>query len=484
MRRALATAIHLVKRAGSTLLVSGILCAVVGAGLLAQTESPLAIRVETDEAVIPVIVLDRTHRETTPTSLLELDEEITDLRVSDFHVFEDGVEQPVEHAAMELPPIQEIQNNVSQHIEESFTPRGIWSSPDLRLLSNTKVSLLSMYLVSYKPRATSFGSCHGIKVRVRRRHATVYARDEYCNTRHPISDPLDGTRLGRQMQEYVESGEGGAIPVYVQAGSFPANGSTGRVDVAVEFEASAIKRKWKRVNLYATVAVLGMVRDKNGRVVARFSDLSSTAPWNFYRGPLPPERNFLKSWELAGIPGRYETQMQLAAGEYDLDVVVTDGEKLGKAKIPVRVERVPQSTLSDIVLCKRFHPVLLGLQAAARPPQYVPLASSGMEFTPTGDTRFDRNQRLIAYFEVYDGLLNVRRAGNFRIRVANAKSGDIKLDAGQRTVESDAQHKRSIPIAAEMAIDRLSPGAYVIEVEVMDLQGLGLERRSKEFVVE
>ena len=477
-------AIQIVKRAGGGVLSCAMLCAITGVGLAAQTESPQAIRVESDEVVIPVVVLDRSHREITPTSFEELDEQLTNLRASDFHVFEDGVEQSVEHVAMELPRIQEIQDNLAEHIEESFTPRGTWSSADLPRVSNAQVSLLSTYLVSYRARASSIGSCHGIKVKVRRRHATVYARDEYCNTRHPISDPLDGTRLGRQMQEDADSGESGAFPVYVQAGSFADSGVTSRVDVVVEFAPSAIKRKWKRVNLYAMVAVLGIVRDKNGKVVARFSDMNSTALWNFYRGPLPPDRNFLKSWEMAGIPGRYETQMQLAAGEYNLEVVVTDGEKFGRAKIPVRVERWPESTLSDIVLCKRFHPVLVGAQAAARAPQYVPLTSHGLEFTPTGDMRLDRNQHLIAYFEVYEGVLNTSRTANFRIQIVDAKTGEMRLDTGRRPVESEPRHRRIVPIAAEMTLDKLSPGTYVMEVDATDGQGTRSVRRAKEFVIE
>jgi hypothetical protein len=318
-----------------------------------------------------------------------------------------------------------FKTNVSQYIEESFTPTGIWSSPDLTRLSNAKLSLLSTYLVSYRPPASSTGSCHGIKVQVSRHHATVYARDEYCNTRHPISEPLDGTRLGREMQEYADFGEGEAIPVYVQARAFAENAVTSRVHVAIEFEPSAIKRKWERVNLYATVAVLGMVRDKTGKVVARFSDMNNTAPWNFYRGPLPPDRNFLKSWEMAGIPGRYETQMQLTAGEYTLEVVVTDGEKFGKAKIPVRVEQWPQSTVSDIVLCKRFH-----LWKERRPPgvrrSMCHWRIAGWSLRQWGDMRFDRNQPLIAYFELYEGVRNGNRAGNFRIRIADGKTAEVK----------------------------------------------------------
>jgi hypothetical protein len=99
---------------------------------MAQTESSFVIRVETPEVVVPVVVLDRTHlRMMTQTSYEEVDEEITDLSLRDFHVFEDGVEQPIDNVALELPRIRDVQDNVSHHIEGSFTPRGTWASPDL-----------------------------------------------------------------------------------------------------------------------------------------------------------------------------------------------------------------------------------------------------------------------------------------------------------------------------------------------------------------
>ena len=216
----------------------------------AQTETPNVIRVETPEVVVPVVVLDRSHRTVSATTYEELDEEVTDLSVKDFHVFEDGVEQTIDTIAMESPHIRDVQDNVSHHIEYSFTPRGIWMSPDLPSSGGgaQRLSPLSTYLVTYTPPASSRGSCHQIRVRVRRRHTTVYARNEYCNVKHPLSDPIGETKLGKEMQHYADSGAKGEFPVFVQAGSYVANAN--RVDVAVEFPANGIRRKWAGVNLY------------------------------------------------------------------------------------------------------------------------------------------------------------------------------------------------------------------------------------------
>jgi hypothetical protein len=468
------------------LLLGALVCG--GAG--AQMETPYAIRVETPEVVVPAVVLDRSRRLATATSYEELDEEITDLSIRDFHVFEDGVAQTIDTITMELPHIRDVQDNFSHHIEYSFTPRGFWASADLSPVfgANETLSPLATYLVAYTPPASSRGSCHQIKVRVTRRHATVYARDEYCNVNHPLSDPIGGTKIGKQMLNYAESGNKGTFPVFVQAGSYVNDLSANRVEIAVEFPPGAVRRKWAGVNLYATVAVLGVVRDNNGTVVARFSDMTSTLPWNFYRGPLPPDRTFLKTWENAAIPSRYETQIELPPGMYKIQVVITDGENFGWEEVPVTVNPINQndSLLGDILLCKRFHNVLEGAQASARAPKYVPLASDGAEFTPAGDMRFARSQKLVGYFEIRAPSTGRLENTNFRIRVKDVRTGDLKIDTDWHKVPAQTRlNHRTIPIAAELAIDGLAPGAYLLEVEAQgSAEQQPTDRRTSSFTIE
>lgn len=478
------------RRCLATLLLVGGVWASGAPIVAAQAESPFAIRVDAREVVVPVVVLDRTHRRMVALGAYEeLDEEITDLAVKDFHIFEDGVEQPIDNIAMELPRIRDVRDNISHHVEDSFTPRGIWASPDLWPQSGGGLTLspLVTYLVSYVPPESSAGTCHRIAVKVRHRHATVYARDEYCNVKHPLSDPVSGTQLGKKMEAFASHGDSGALPVFVQAGSFFGYAEKSRLEISVEFPWSEVKRKWAGVNLYAMVAILGVVRDRSGTEVARFSDMTSTVPWNFYRGPLPPDREFLKKWEAAGIPARYETQLQLAPGEYELDVVVTDGEKFGWKAVPVKVEgqRPDGFGIGDILLCRRFHEVEQGAQAAARAPQYVPLASNGLEFTPAGNARFDRNQPLVSYFEVYEPAGQASGEAKFKMRIVNAKTGEIRVDAGWNTVEMEGRSRaRTIPIAAKLAIETLDPGAYVVVIQASDSTGKATAKQTKKFVIE
>jgi hypothetical protein len=469
-------------RAG--LFWGGLVCGFTATPASAQIESPFAIRVEAPEVVVPVVVLDRTPRIWNGNAFDEVDEQITDLAIRDFRILEDGVVQHVDNVALELPRVRDVQDNLSHHIENSYTPRGIWASADLwPSKSGPTLSPLATYLVSYTPAPSSAGSCHRINVQVKRRHATVYARDEYCNTQHPLTDPLGGTKLGQRMVEFADSGEEGEIPVSVQAGWIFGDVERSHVDVAIEFPSAALSRKWVKVNLYATAAVMGVVRDKNGTIVTRFSDMSSTASWNFYRGPLPPDHAFLAQWEAAAIPGRYETQVDLRRGTYKMQIVITDGVKFGKREVSLVVDGIhPDSVgLGDVLLCKRFHPVLEGAQAADGAPKFVPLISAGQEFNPAGDMRFHPGQPLVGYFEIYGATAN---KANFRVRVRAAKSANVKLDTGWQTVQSKsggANHV--IPIAAEIATEGLPSGEYELEVEAGNAANEETVKRTKAFEV-
>jgi hypothetical protein len=464
----------------------------------AQIAFPNAIRVEAPEVVVPVVVLDRSHfRMDADHSLEELDEEITDLSPNDFHVFQDGVEQRIQSVSMEQPRVWDVQDNLSHHLEESFTPRGIWSSTDLgpRATLGSFFSPRGMYLVSYVPPPSPEGICHPIRVKVKRRHATVYARQEYCSTKHPLSDPLNGTTLGRQMENFALSSatnlQSSAFPVSIQAASLFGSSTANRVDIAAEFPARAIKREWHGVNLRARVAILGLVFDKQtGAVVARFSDSSSTAPWNFYRGPLPPDRAFLKDWETAGIPSRYETQLDLVPGHYEVQLVVSDGEKFAMARVPLSVEVAPSVTpaISTLVLSDRFREVPQGAEAAVRPPHYVPLASSGLELTPAADKHFNKRDQVLTYFEIAPPPQSpaATQEIQFHLRITDPTTGELKRDFGWHTAPqpADTETPRIIPVTARIPVDQLPSGIYRLHVEASESAGQSTDSRFTCFVVQ
>ena len=137
---------------------------------------------------------------------------------------------------------------------------------------------MHVYLISYvPPPASPVRPCHRIKVKVDRRRATVYAREEYCNTKNELYDAVDGTKLGKQMDDYADSARKGKFFVSVQASSFFGDSAANRVDVSAEFPSKALSREWNDNKLSATIAVLGIVYNSDKALAAHFHCLKATA---------------------------------------------------------------------------------------------------------------------------------------------------------------------------------------------------------------
>jgi len=123
----------------------------------------------------------------------------------------------------------------------------------------------------------------------------------------------------------------------------------------------------------------------------------------------------------------------------------------------------------------------------ARAPQYVPLVSSGLEFTPAGDTHFKKSDRLMTYFEIYEPRLGETGAVKllFQMRVTDTKTREVKAETGMRAVASGTRLGNPvIPVWEEIAIDKLPPGTYRLEVQASDSAGKSTVWRAASFTVE
>lgn len=433
--------------------------------------------------------------------------EIRDLSDGDFHLFDDGVQQKIEAVSRERWWVS-VRDNMSWHVESSDTASGMWSSTDLggrNLLPDVR----GFYILAYVP-PSSGGGCHRIRIEVNRGGSRVFARDEYCGGQ-TANDTLYGDKLDSRLENNLLSTKEGRIPLSLQAGVFHyASNNTGRVDVVLEFPWEQLSHEWISSNwsLRARISVLGVVRERDGSVVSRFSDLLYPPYWpafiegqqSWLHPPLylgnvpdaPPTLPRLGRWDPGWLPSRYETQLQLAPGEYRLGVVLSDGEKFGRAEIPLTIDNYDGKdlALSSIVFCNRFrdaHVAEVEARAANFAPQYVPLVSKGIQVTPTGDTRFRKGEPLIPYFEVYEPLLETlsNTEVEAHIKIVNAGTGQVVKDFPAVDVATYEQPgSTAIHIAREIPFEQLQKGAYRLEVQATDSAGRSTPWRTAHFTVE
>jgi len=98
------------------------------------------------------------------------------------------------------------------------------------------------------------------------------------------------------------------------------------------------------------------------------------------------------------IPTRYETQLELPRGEYDLRTVLSDGTDFGVAQVPLSVNSYDekQLALSEIAICGRVRQVSRELKKDTAKPRenYVALVSNGFEITHPRRTHASKGARL------------------------------------------------------------------------------------------
>jgi len=192
------------------------------------------------------------------------------------------------------------------------------------------------------------------------------------------------------------------------------------------------------------------------------------------------------------IPNRYETQIELAPGEYNLQVVLSDGSKFGRVQERLVIDAYDGKRLaiSSVMLCKRFRDAAGIAKEHTKQdfaPQYIPLVSNGLQFTPAGDTRFRKGEPLFGYFEVYEPSLGKGPGTQVqtRLRITNVQSGELKVDTSFRDAASWIQPGNSvIPISEQVAIDKLPKGSYRLEVQATDSAGATTSWRAANFTVE
>ena len=497
-----------------------------------QTRSP--IRVESNLVLIPTFVFykDRISRITTAESecwdaewkvFLNLPASVPfsykscyasvvqGLRKDDFRLFDDGVAQTFDIAADESEFLT-IRDNMGWHLGTSITPSGVWSSTDLAKCRMGWDSF-RFYLIAYAPSNSEVDKCHKIEVKVDRPGTRVFARDEYCGGQSP-SDPLYGTKGAKQLERDLASGGRGKIPLYLGAGAFASGNDPARLDIVLEFPWNRLHHDWDTANwtLWARIGVLGIVYRKNGTLAARFSDLLYPSYWpTFEEGQLsymnpplfmdqivePPPSDpatisaILSRQDPALLPTRYETQIGLPPGDYDLKVVLSDEQKFGRAEMPLHIERQNgrELALSSIMLCKRYRDAhVAAVEAAAEKfaPQHVPLVSKGAQFTPTGDTRFKKGEPLIPYFEVYEPLLAVdpKTKVEAHLKILDANTGKLIKDFPPvDATPYERTGSSTIPIAREVPFEQLPKGSYQLAVQVADSAGRSTSWHSASFTI-
>ena len=348
------------------------------------------------------------------------------LSANDFHIFDNGVEQKINY----LQESDSSGRETNEHWFFSAHVRGTWGAftpSDLAL-----VLPAAIYVIGYIPPASQSSDCHTIRV-VAEDNDVMLNRTRYCNTEESETATVEETKLAEQADLFDKSGKSGSIKVssrpfvfwssrvlsllrdkpetgvgsastaanYTYVISVHDSRAPATVQIATEYELGMEEWHYPCPSEHLAIYVFGVIHKATGEVAGRFGDS--------YR--CSTEDYAAMGAESITIPTRFNTQVELRPGDYDVHVVVSDGNKFGQARIPLRVERLDSQalTISDLAVNGILRDASWLLQDAAlvspAPLVPAPLVSKHAQFIPVPDSRIQKKSSLPLYFDIYEPLL-------------------------------------------------------------------------------
>jgi hypothetical protein len=217
---------------------------------------------------------------------------------------------------------------------------------DREALAKISQEQSEFYVLSYTPPDSPDGSCHKLRVKVKRDGMNLRSREGYCK-RTP-GDLLSGNAAERTLEQRALAAQSGNIAATMQAPYFYKSANVARVAAVLEINPANVAFKKEKNKFVAQLDILGIANKDDGAAGARFSDIVK-----FEFDSQAQVDQFKRT------PYRYENQFDIAAGEYTLAVALgAGGENFGKVQAPLAIDPYAPSDfgLSALALSRDFRP--------------------------------------------------------------------------------------------------------------------------------
>lgn len=293
------------------------------------------------------------------------------------------------------------------------------------------------------------GRFRRVQVRVRRDGVRVEARPGYYAPRD-FGHTSRGDREAQLEEQLFSPVSATDLPVLVTGGYFRLSTDAYYVPISVAVPGASVPVPPGKPQ--ATLDVLGVVRDEQGRPLARIRQSLSVEG----RGGAT----------LAGRQVLYQTGVTLPPGRFAVKVVVrenTDGT-VGSFEAPLVIPELKQTPLklSSVVVSTQLQP------APVRARSQNPLARDGLQIIPNVTHVVGREQKLLFYFEVYDPAAGPD-APEVQASLAFYRGKLKVLETPPVTRTSiDAPDRRAVVFRLEVPGDAFKPGLYTCQVNVID----------------
>jgi VWFA-related protein len=332
------------------------------------------------------------------------------------------------------------------------------------------------YIIGFSPAESPEGSCHTLHVKVGKGGDNVRSRSGYCNVRQV--DLLAGKPAETELEAIAAGVSKGNLGAPLQVPFFYASPNVARVNVAMEIPSASFKFDKVKGKLHSEINVLGIAYRPDGSVGAKFSD---TVKYDF--------DNKVQVEDFARRPVHYESQFDVATGQYNFKVVFSGGgENFGKLEKPLVIEPFDgkQFAVSALALGElRKSETDLGADAALIEDR-VPLVALGVQDVPAAEYKFKATDPAGAYLEIFEPGLTGEKPPEVLVSIVitDRKSGVQKASSGNFKVQNYIRPGNPlIPIILKLPVKDLPVGSYRLDINSQDTAGKS-QARTADFEIE
>jgi VWFA-related protein len=339
-------------------------------------------------------------------------------------------------------------------------------------LERINQEIRARYTLAYRSSNQNFdGTFRKVKIEIRRPETQIISRSGYYAIPPEVLIPFSPEHK-KLLANVSEAEANPGLPIFVEISHFRAQEGLYTVPVSIELRSASMKFNRKGDRQGMQLDVLGVVRTAPEKILSRlggYFDVSLTAEQ--YQSILT--NNIF-----------YRQDLQLAPGDYMIDLIVRDrlsGKTAAKREKVILTETGSEFATTSAVLSRYVEP--------ASPQD---LAESGDVFThgkarirPSPSRQFRVSDNLIIFLAVYNAA-NSPETGKPLVRI----TVKLMLDGKAATkpfdyvlTETERQPVPHLTFAEYIRLSDLAPGKYTASIEAKDMVTRKFVRQEASFVL-
>ena len=274
----------------------------------------------------------------------------------------------------------------------------------------------------------------------------------------------------RQLEEALTLGDPvSELPLALEVDYFRVAKDRYFIPISVKLPGSSIGYSKKGTNQTNSLDFIGQVRDSTGHLVGGVRD------------QITVKLNEANAAQIDRRYMQYDSGLTLASGNYSLTFLAREGltGKMGTFETKFTVPDLNAGKalrVSSVILSSQREAVSAAVGAADNNKKLLtnhPLVQDGQKVVPSITRVFRKDQTLYVYFEVYDPGIDAEQKTSNVYAAIELLQGARKVFTSRpvRVDKLTTSRPGVAPFSFEIPLNRLQPGEYVSQVDVIDQLG-------------